>query len=94
MTRDGGRTVVIGLAPGQAAASIEVTRLVRRSIRLIGSYGCRVRTDMPEIVSLAARGLIDVSKSISRRYRFDRCAEAYEALGRGEILGRAVLTVS
>ena len=92
MTRDGGRTVVIGLAPGTAAASIEVTRLVRRSIRLTGSYGCRVRTDMPEIVSLAARGLIDVSKSISRRYRIDECAEAYQALNRGEIMGRAIIT--
>jgi len=94
MTRDGGRTVVIGLAPGQATASIEVTRLVRRSIRLTGSYGCRVRTDMPEIVSLAARGLIDVSKSISRRYRLDQCVEAYQALNRGEIMGRAIITMS
>jgi len=94
MTRDGGRTVVIGLASGQATAAIEVTRLVRRSIRLTGSYGCRVRTDMPEIVSLAARGLIDVSKSISRRYRLDQCVEAYQALNRGEIMGRAILTMS
>jgi S-(hydroxymethyl)glutathione dehydrogenase/alcohol dehydrogenase len=93
MTRDGGRTVVIGLAPGQAAASIEVTRLVRRSIRLTGSYGCRVRTDMPEIISLASRGLIDVSKSISRRYRLDQCAEAYHSLHRGEIMGRAIVTM-
>jgi S-(hydroxymethyl)glutathione dehydrogenase/alcohol dehydrogenase len=94
MTRDGGRTVVIGLGSGQAAASIEVTRLVRRSIRLTGSYGCRVRTDMPEIVSLAARGLIDVTKSISRRYRLEDCADAYQALNRGEIMGRAILTLS
>jgi succinate semialdehyde reductase (NADPH) len=94
MTRDGGRTVVIGLAPGQAAASIEVTRLVRRSIRLTGSYGCRVRTDMPEIVSLAARGLIDVGKAISRRYPLEECGGAYDALSRGEILGRAILTIS
>ena len=64
-----------------------------RSIRLSGSYGCRVRTDLPEIVSLAARGLIDVSKAISRRYPLDQCGEAYQALGRGEILGRAVLTI-
>jgi len=92
MTRDGGRTVVIGLGSGQAAASIEVTRLVRRSIRLTGSYGCRVRTDMPEIVRLAARGLIDVSKSISRRYRLEECGEAYQALNRGEIMGRAIVT--
>lgn len=93
MTREGGRTVVIGLAPGQATAAIEVTRLVRRSIRLTGSYGCRVRTDMPEIVSLAERGLIDVSRSISRRYRLEECAEAYQALNRGEIMGRAIVTV-
>jgi succinate semialdehyde reductase (NADPH) len=93
MTRDGGRTVVIGLAPGQATASIEVTRLVRRSIRLTGSYGCRVRTDMPEIVGLAARGLIDVSKPISRRYRLEECPEAYQALNRGEIMGRAIVTL-
>jgi S-(hydroxymethyl)glutathione dehydrogenase/alcohol dehydrogenase len=93
MTRDGGRTVVIGLAPGQATAAIEVTRLVRRSIRLTGSYGCRVRTDMPEIVSLASRGLIDVSRPISRRYTMDECPEAYQALGKGEIIGRAIVTM-
>ena len=93
MTRDGGRTVVIGLAPGAEAAPIEVTRLVRRSIRLSGSYGCRVRTDMPEIVDLAGRGLIDVSKPITRRYRLDECAEAYQALARGEILGRAIVVM-
>jgi S-(hydroxymethyl)glutathione dehydrogenase/alcohol dehydrogenase len=93
MTRDGGRTVVIGLGAGQAAASIEVTRLVRRSIRLTGSYGCRVRTDMPEIVALAARGLIDLSKPISRRYGLHECAQAYQALGRGEIVGRAIVVL-
>jgi Zn-dependent alcohol dehydrogenase len=93
MTRDGGRTVVIGLAPGAEAAAIEVTRLVRRSIRLSGSYGCRVRTDMPEIVELAGRGLIDVAKPISRRYRLEECAEAYQTLARGEILGRAIVVM-
>ena len=92
MTRDGGRTIVIGLASGQAAASIEVTRLVRRSIRLAGSYGARVRTDMPEILSLAARGLISVTQPISRRFRLQDCAEAYAALDRGEIVGRAITT--
>jgi S-(hydroxymethyl)glutathione dehydrogenase/alcohol dehydrogenase len=93
MTRDGGRTVVIGLGAGPATASIEVTRLVRRSIRLAGSYGCRVRTDMPEIVALAARGLIDLAKPISRRYGLQECAQAYQALGRGEIVGRAIVVL-
>ncbi len=94
MTRDGGRTVVIGLGSGQAAASIEVTRLVRRSIRLTGSYGARVRTDLPELVSLAARGLIELSRPISRRYRLEECAVAYGALDRGEVLGRAIVVMA
>ncbi|HVE38613.1 MAG TPA: zinc-binding dehydrogenase [Planctomycetota bacterium] len=94
MTRDGGRTVVIGLGSGQAAASIEVTRLVRRSIRLTGSYGARVRTDMPELVSLAARGLLELSRPISRRYRLEECAVAYRALDRGDVLGRAIVVMA
>jgi S-(hydroxymethyl)glutathione dehydrogenase/alcohol dehydrogenase len=93
MTRDGGRTVVIGLAAGAATASIEITRLVRRGIRLMGSYGCRVRTDMPELVDLAARGLIDLASPISRRYRLDQSDEAYRALAKGEIVGRAIVTL-
>jgi succinate semialdehyde reductase (NADPH) len=93
MTRDGGRTVVIGIAAGQATAGIEITRLVRRGIRLSGSYGCRVRTDMPEILRLAARGQIDVSRPISRRYRLEEADQAYRALDRGEIVGRAIVTV-
>ncbi len=93
MTRDGGRTVVIGLAAGAAAASIEITRLVRRGIRLMGSYGCRVRTDMPELVALAARGLVDVASPVTRRYPLDGADEAYRALARGEIVGRAIVTL-
>jgi succinate semialdehyde reductase (NADPH) len=37
MTRDGGRVVVIGIAPGTTTAGIEITRLVRRGIQLMGS---------------------------------------------------------
>jgi S-(hydroxymethyl)glutathione dehydrogenase/alcohol dehydrogenase len=61
MTRDGGRTVVIGIAPGTTTAGIEITRLVRRGIQLIGSYGSRVRTDMPDVLALAARGQVSAS---------------------------------
>jgi len=94
MTRDGGRTVVIGIAAGQATAGIEVTRLVRRGIRLSGSYGCRVRTDMPEVLRLAAKGQINVSQPISRRYTLEDADQAYQALNRGEIVGRAIVTMA
>lgn len=91
MTRDGGRVTVIGIAAGQATANIEITRLVRRGIRLSGSYGGRVRTDMPDILRLASTGAISVSQPITRRYRLEQADEGYQALNRQEIIGRAIV---
>jgi S-(hydroxymethyl)glutathione dehydrogenase/alcohol dehydrogenase len=94
MARDGGRVVVIGIAAGTTPAPIEITHLVRRGIRLQGSYGGRVRGDMPELITLAAAGQVSVSAPISRRYRLDQADEAYRALDRGEITGRAIVVMS
>jgi S-(hydroxymethyl)glutathione dehydrogenase/alcohol dehydrogenase len=93
MVRDGGRAVVIGIAAGSTPAPIEITHLVRRGIRLQGSYGARVRVDMPEIIRLAASGQLSVTQPISRRYRLEQADEAYRALDRGEITGRAIVVV-
>lgn len=93
MARDGGRVVVIGIAAGATPAPIEITHLVRRGIRLQGSYGARVRGDMPELVALAAAGRISVSQPISRRYRLEEADQAYRALDRGEITGRAIVVM-
>jgi S-(hydroxymethyl)glutathione dehydrogenase/alcohol dehydrogenase len=94
MTRDGGRMVVIGIAPGTTTAGIEITRLVRRGIQIMGSYGSRVRTDMPDVLALAARGQVSASQPITRRYRLDDADAAYSALNRGEIVGRAIVTMA
>ncbi len=94
MTRDGGRVVVIGIAPGTTTAGIEITRLVRRGIQLMGSYGSRVRTDLPKVLALAAQGQVNVSQPITRRYRLEQVDEAYAALNRGEIIGRAIVNMS
>ena len=56
MARDGGRVVLVGIAAGATTAPIEITRLVRRGIALTGSYGARVRGDMPDILKLIAAG--------------------------------------
>jgi succinate semialdehyde reductase (NADPH) len=93
MTRDGGRVVVIGIAPGRTTAGIEITRLVRRGIQLMGSYGSRVRTDMPAVLGLAAHGHVSPSRPITRRYPLQQADDAYAALKRGEIVGRAILTM-
>jgi succinate semialdehyde reductase (NADPH) len=94
MSRDGGRVVVVGIAPGTTTAGIEITRLVRRGIQLMGSYGSRVRTDMPDVLGLAAHGLVSPSRAITRRYRLEQVDDAYAVLSRGEIVGRAIVTMS
>jgi S-(hydroxymethyl)glutathione dehydrogenase/alcohol dehydrogenase len=91
--RDGGTVVVVGLASGTEAAPIEITRLVRRSITVKGSYGARTRTDIPELMRLIERGQVSTRGLITRRYGLDRAAEAYQALDRGEITGRAIITM-
>jgi succinate semialdehyde reductase (NADPH) len=91
ITCDGGRMVVIGIAPGTTTAPIEITRLVRRGIQLMGSYGSRVRTDLPEVLGMATRGQVSVSQPITQRYSLEQADEAYAALNRGEVVGRAII---
>jgi succinate semialdehyde reductase (NADPH) len=89
--RDGGRMVAIGIAAGRTAAPVEITRLVRRGLRIIGSFGARTRVDMPEVIRLASRGAFRPEKMVTRRFRLAECDEAYQALARGEIVGRAIV---
>lgn len=89
--RDGGRMVAVGIAPGKTTAPVEITRLVRRELRIIGSYGARTRADMPEIIRLAARGIFRPEKMVTKRYALAEADAAYQALARGEIVGRAIV---
>jgi S-(hydroxymethyl)glutathione dehydrogenase/alcohol dehydrogenase len=91
MIGDGGRMVAIGIAAGDAAASIEITPLVRRGHTIVGSFGGRTRADLPEVVSIAERGGFDTAAMITRRVGLEEAPEAYAALARGEIVGRAIV---
>jgi succinate semialdehyde reductase (NADPH) len=88
---DGGRMIAVGIAPGRTSAPVEITRLVRRGLRIIGSYGARTRADMPEIIRLASRGIFRPEAIVTRRFALDDADEAYAALDRGDILGRAIV---
>ncbi len=90
---DGGRMVAIGIAPAGAEASIEITPLVRRGYEIVGSFGGRTRTDLPEVVALAASGKVDVDSLITRRYSLDEADTAYRDLDAGRITGRAIITM-
>jgi len=93
LVRDGGRVVLIGIAPAGQTVALEITRLVRRGIRMFGSYGARTRTDVPIILDLAKNGAIDVGRVVTKRYGLEQVNGAYEALGRGEIVGRAIVVM-
>jgi len=88
---DGGRMIAVGIAAGRTTAPVEITRLVRRGLRIIGSYGARTRADMPEILRLAAQGTFHLETFVTRRYPLAEADAAYQALSRGEIAGRAVV---
>ncbi len=89
--RDGGRAVMVGIAPGSTTAPVEITRLVRRKLQVLGSYGARARTDMPAILRLLERGQIDVAGAVSKRFSLKDAGEAYKLLDKGQIVGRAVI---
>jgi succinate semialdehyde reductase (NADPH) len=83
--------VAVGIADGAATAAVGITHLVRRSIRLVGSYGGRTRTDMPALIRLVEAGAVTVDAQISTRVPLDDAARVYDALDRGQIVGRALV---
>ncbi len=93
MIRDGGRMVAVGIAPGRTTAPVEITRLVRRELRIVGSYGARTRSDMPEIIRLAAQGVFRPETMVTQRFPLLEADAAYAALARGDVVGRAIVVM-
>lgn len=89
----GGRMVPVGLAAAGTTAAVEINQVVRRGLQIVGNYGARTRTDLPAVVDLAARGLLRYDEIVTRRFSIEQVNEAYVALERGEINGRAVVTM-
>ncbi len=91
---DGGRMVPIGLAAGAATAAVEINRLVRRGQQICGSYGARTRTDLPTVIDLAARGLLDYRGVVSLRVPLSQAEATYRMLEHGGVSGRAVVEMA
>jgi len=91
---DGGRMVPVGLAAGAATAAVEINRIVRRGQQICGSYGARTRTDLPIVVDLAARGVLDYRGVVSRRVPLSAAEATYRLLEQGRVSGRAVVELA
>lgn len=93
LLRERGRMVAVGIAAGSATAAVTITPLVRRGQVIMGSFGARTRRDLPKVVAMAASGGYDVESAVTRRYSLEHADEAYAALNRGEISGRAIVVM-
>jgi S-(hydroxymethyl)glutathione dehydrogenase/alcohol dehydrogenase len=93
MLADGGKMVAIGIAPGGVRATVEIAPLVRRGRTIAGSFGARTRADLPEVVAMAASGIFDSSKLVTRSFSLDDVNEAYQMLRDGAIVGRAIISM-
>jgi succinate semialdehyde reductase (NADPH) len=91
MVSDGGRCVMVGIAPVGRTAEVEITRLVRRKIQICGSFGGRPRPDLAHLGRLVADGLLDPGALITRRFPLAEADLAYRLLNEGKIVGRALI---
>lgn len=91
MVSDGGRCVMVGIAPVGAVAEVEITRLVRRKLQILGSFGGRPRHDLTALMGLAVEGRLNIGKAIGQRFPLSGADDAYSRLAAGEIAGRAIV---
>ncbi|KAI9164985.1 hypothetical protein LWI28_005658 [Acer negundo] len=92
--RDGGKAVMVGLTQSGAVGEVDINRLVRRKIKVIGSYGGRARQDLPKLVKLAETGIFNLSNAVTRKYKFEEANRAFEDLNKGNIINRAVVEIA
>ncbi|CAJ1937695.1 unnamed protein product [Sphenostylis stenocarpa] len=91
--KDGGKAVMIGLAQAGSLGEVDINRLVRRKIQVIGSYGGRARQDLPKLIRLAETGIFNLGHAVSRTYTFEEANKAFQDLNEGKIVGRAVIEI-
>ncbi len=90
---DGGRVVLVGIAPAGVSANLPIAHIVRRKIKVLGSYGARARTDMPGVLDLVASGKLDLDSLVTDEFDLEHAADAYRLLNERKIIGRAIVKV-
>ncbi|MBI2887462.1 MAG: Zn-dependent alcohol dehydrogenase [Chloroflexi bacterium] len=92
MTRKGGTAVIVGLAPVGDKAPIEAMTLTRLEKTIKGCYygSSRPRQDMPRLVELYRRGVLDIDHLVARRYSLDQINGAFADLDSSKV-GRGVI---
>jgi succinate semialdehyde reductase (NADPH) len=93
MVADGGRCVMIGIAAAGVTGEVEITRLVRRKLQVLGSLGGSPRRDLAAVMQLAADGQIRLDAAMGGSFSLESAADAYRLLAAGKITGRAIVAM-
>ena len=88
----GGTAVIVGLAPTEDRASIDLVTMVRMQKHLVGSYygSASPHRTFETLVDMYRTGRIDVDSVVQRRYPLDEINEAFDDLAAGKD-GRGVI---
>jgi len=92
LTNARGRTVLVGVPPKDATASISTLPLHFEK-RLVGSHGgeCRPDVDIPRYVRLVCEGRLALSSLIGRRYPLADINAAITDMTSGSLAGRPIV---
>lgn len=91
---DGGRAVLAGVAPIGQTLDVDITKVVRRKIQILGTFGGQAHETMPEVLRMVEQGGIDLERLITDRFSFDEVGEAYRALDERRIRGRGLIEIA
>lgn len=92
LTNARGRTVLVGVPPKGATASISTLPLHFEK-RLVGSHGgeCRPDVDIPRYVRLVRDGRLSLAGVVGRRYGLEQINDAIADMTSGRLAGRAII---
>jgi Zn-dependent alcohol dehydrogenase len=89
----GGTALLIGITPPGAKAILDTSLFTgNRSFTRTSGGDCRPDRDFPLFVRWYREGKLKLNDLVTHRYTLDRINAAVEALERGAILGRAIIT--
>jgi Zn-dependent alcohol dehydrogenase len=89
--REGGTAVLVGVPQTPATLNMRDIFLARRYIGTFGGSS-RPERDYPKFLDYFRKGTLDLNKLVTARYKLDQINEACDALVKGQIGGRAIIT--
>jgi len=95
LTSGRGRTVLVGVPPKGATATISTLPLHFEK-RLVGSHGgeSRPEVDIPRYVRLVQDGRLTLAGVVGRRYALDEINTAIDDMTSGRLAGRAIIRLA